>query len=75
MIEGYLEANNSPRSYSKTYLDTDGEEHRVGKQYRGSLFEGGYKLLSRKFSFNSELNSKEKLLEEDNDDIHSLDEN
>lgn len=75
MIEGYLEANNSPPSYSKTYLDSEGDELRVGKQYRGSLFEGGYKLLSRKFSFNSELNSNEKLLKEDDDDIHSLDEN
>ena len=75
MIEGYLEANNSPPSYSKAYLESEGEENRVGRQYRGSLFEGGYKLLSRKYSFNSELKSDEKLLNEDNDDIHSLDDN
>ena len=56
LIEGYEEANQSPHSASQSfnYLDDT-------KRPRGSVFVDEYKLLSRKYSFGSNL------LQEDED--------
>lgn len=67
VIEGYEEANASPGSVSRVYLN--GEEQ---TQPRGSLFEDEYKLLSRKFSFNSKNDDSLLIEDQEGEEIDEL---